>query len=279
MSTVEVQELDHAPGLGLLYPKAALTGFTRNGKELPATGYLRRAVPVELDHLVRYNRVCGFGLTDTLPPTYPHILAFPMAIKLMTSSSFPFPLIGLVHIANRIQQLRPIHAGEALDLRVWAENLAEHERGRQFEVISEAAVDGELVWREASTYLRREKSSGGKENRPEQPELPEPNAVWRLPGDLGRRYAKVSGDSNPIHLYPLSAKLFGFKRAIAHGMWTKARCLAALEGRLPEAVSVDVKFKKPLLIPGRVEFSAHENGVGWEFAVWGKGPHLLGSTT
>ena len=89
----------------------------------------------------------------------------------------------------------------------------------------------------------------------------------------------MSGDRNPIHLYPLSAKLFGFKRAIAHGMWKKARCLAALEGRLPEAVSVDVRFKKPLLIPGRVEFSAVEVSAGWEFAVWSKGPHLLGSAT
>ena len=98
-----------------------------------------------------------------------------------------------------------------------------------------------------------------------------------MPGDIGRRYGAVSGDRNPIHLHPLSARLFGFKQAIAHGMWTKARCLAALEGRLPEAVTVDVRFKKPLFIPGRVEFSARENGTGWDFAVWGKGPHLVGS--
>lgn len=280
MSTVEVQELDHAPGLGLLYPKAVLTGFSRGGKELPGTGYLRRAVPVDLAHLAQYNRVCGFGLTDLLPPTYPHILAFPMAVKLMTAPGFPFPLVGLVHIGNRIEQLRPLRADQALDLRVWSQNLAGHERGRQFEVVSEASVDGELAWREVSTYLRREKSSGGKESRPETPELPEPNGVWRVAKDIGRRYAKVSGDSNPIHLHPLSAKLFGFPRHIAHGMWSKARCLAAFEGRLPAAYTAEVSFKLPILLPGKVAFRTTRIGEGWEFdlrAARDGRPHLAGT--
>ena len=57
--------------------------------------------------------------------------------------------------------------------------------------------------------------------------MPPGGVEWRLPGDLGRRYAAVSGDRNPIHLYALTAKAFGFPRQIAHGMWSKARCLAA----------------------------------------------------
>jgi acyl dehydratase len=81
---------------------------------------------------------------------------------------------------------------------------------------------------------------------------------WRLPGDLGRRYGAVSGDRNPIHLHALTARAFGFPRAIAHGMWTKARALAALEATLPDAYTVDVAFKKPILLPGRVTFAAEE---------------------
>ena len=60
----------------------------------------------------------------------------------------------------------------------------------------------------------------------------------------------MSGDHNPIHLYPITAKALGFPRQIAHGMWTMARCVAALENRLPDAVRVDVAFKKPVLLPG-----------------------------
>ncbi|TMF44955.1 MAG: hypothetical protein E6I24_10230, partial [Chloroflexi bacterium] len=108
----------------------------------------------------------------------------------------------------------------------------------------------------------------------------DPTAIWRVPRNIGRRYAAVSGDVNPIHLNPLAARLFGFRRAIAHGMWLKARCLAALEGRLPDALTATVEFKSPLLLPSTVAFSARVAEHGWTIAVshaaTGR-PHLTGS--
>ncbi len=89
----------------------------------------------------------------------------------------------------------------------------------------------------------------------------------------------MSGDRNPIHLHPLAAKAFGFSRAIAHGMWSKARCLAAFAERLPEAYAVDVAFRKPLLLPSTVDFATRPWDTGRVFALrarCGK-PHLLGS--
>ena len=88
------------------------------------------------------------------------------------------------------------------------------------------------------------------------------SAEWKLGGDLGRRYAGVSGDRNPIHMHSLTAKPLGFPGAIAHGMWTKARCLAALDSRLPDAFAVDVRFRKPILLPARVEFASATRGRG-----------------
>ena len=85
----------------------------------------------------------------------------------------------------------------------------------------------------------------------------------------------VSGDANPIHLHGLTAKAFGQPRAIAHGMWTKARCLAALEGRLPDAYTADVRFKLPIRIPGRVAFSFSDGEFAVHDARTGK-PHLSG---
>jgi hypothetical protein len=248
--------------------RAALTSF-RRGETLAAEP-VSATLDASLKHLTAYNAVCGFALRDALPLTYPHVLGFPLQMKLMTRAGFPFPLPGLVHVGNRITQSRPLKLCEPLEITVSARDLRPHPQGTQVDVVT--SVSG--VWEGVSTYLRR---SGTGSPAGEELRRPTGSAVWRVPGDIGRRYGAASGDRNPIHLYPLSAKLFGFKRAIAHGMWTKARCLAALEGRLPEAVTVDVRFKKPLLIPGRVEFSAHETGRGWEFAVWGKGPHLVGS--
>src|SRR5690606_27752270 len=82
-------------------------------------------------------------------------------------------------------------------------------------------------------------------------------ARWQAPADIGRRYARVAGDYNPIHLSAPSAKLFGFPRAIAHGLWNKARSLAALGERLPHAgYEVEVRFQKPVLLPAELQLLA-----------------------
>jgi acyl dehydratase len=123
--------------------------------------------------------------------------------------------------------------------------------------------------------------SAGPKTAPASAALPA-TAEWRLPGDLGRRYASVSGDHNPIHVHPLTARLFGFPSAIAHGMWTKARALAALEGRLPHAYTVEVAFKRPILLPGKVVFGELVDGAegGISFGVRDArkdSTHLVGS--
>jgi acyl dehydratase len=256
-----------------LYAKIVLGAVRPRPKQLPDRE-LTRTVEADRGDLAAYDRVCGFRLRDELPATYPHVLAFPLAMELMASGSFPFSPLGLVHVGNRIEVVRPVRAGEALDLRVWAEGLGPHERGTQFELHGEAAVDGEIVWRDVSTYLHREGKSGGS-SKPDRDEPPEPSAVWQVPGDTGRRYARVSGDANPIHLHPLTAKALGQPGAIAHGMWTKARCLAALESELPESYAVDVRFKLPLRLPGRAAFSYRDGEFTVHDARSGK-PHLTG---
>jgi hypothetical protein len=252
--------------------RIARGALARRPDELPDRT-LERSVEVDRRHLAAYDRVCGFRLRDALPPTYPHVLAFPLAIELMTSTDFPFGVLGLVHVANRIEQLRPVDAGERLDLTVRAADLGPHDRGTQFALVGEASVDGEPVWRDRSTYLHLERGGGGGARERREP--PPPSAIWRIPGDIGRRYAAVSGDSNPIHLHSLTARAFGQKGAIAHGMWTKARCLAALEGHVPDAFAVDVRFKLPLPIPGRVGFSYRDGEFAVHDARSGK-PHLTG---
>jgi acyl dehydratase len=274
-------ELSSVPSLTVLYPKAVLTGFRRKGGELPNTVYTLPGMRIDRAHLAAYNRICGFRLTDELPVTYPHVLAFPLQIKLMAGSDFPFPLVGSVHVANRITQTRPLRVTEEPDLRVHLENLRAHPRGQQFDMISEALVDGEVVWTDVSTYLRRSGGSGNTERR-EETETPTPTSFWRVPNDMGRRYGDICGDRNPIHLYKLTARMFGFPRAIAHGMWTKARCLAAFEGRLPNAYTVNVTFKLPVLLPAKVAFTAREKNDGWRFDVFNaknNKPHLTGEIT
>lgn len=284
------RELRNAPSMLPLFaragaamiPGASLLPFVGGGGgEIPDEALTLTEVEINPDRLAAYDRVCGFGLRNTVPPSYPHMLAFPLHLALMTSGRFPFPAIGLVHIANRIVQYRPIDARERLSLRVWAGRIEPHPRGQQFSMHSEVKVADEIVWTESSTNLKR---GGGSENAPKADDPPASDelpatATWRLKSDLGRRYGSVSGDLNPIHVHPLTARLFGFQSAIAHGMWTKAHCLAALGPELPDAFTVKVAFKRPILLPATVQFAEARSADGIQFGVRDAkrgAPHLDG---
>ena len=260
--------------------RAALTLLpSRRGSELPSEPLRQDGVRVDRERLAAYARVCGFRLSDDLPVTYPHVLAFPLTMRLITTPGMPFPAVGLVHIANRITRLRPLTAASPLDLEVRAERLRPHGRGRQFDVVTTATVDGVRVWHGVATYLSKEPTAGERAEKGDPAPAPAPSAVWRVPARVGTDYAAVSGDRNPIHTSRVGARLFGFPRPIAHGMWSKARCLAALEGRLPSAFTVDVTFRAPILLPGTVSFAAARAADGWEFGLSGKRPHLAGQVT
>lgn len=245
------------------YLRAAIGGLPGNGL-IPVVGRvggadvpdrtLTKTVTADPQHLARYAEVCGFAEPgDALPLTYPHVLAFGMQMELMTDRRFPVPALGLVHIENRITQHRDIAPSEALDLTVRATPLQPHAKGRAFSLVTEARAGGELVWEEVSTNLARGKGDpSAARERVAPPELTEREA-WDVPEDLGRRYGGASGDRNPIHLHAVTAKLFGFPRAIAHGMWTKARAVAALD--VSGSATVDVQFVKPLLLPGRAQLA------------------------
>ena len=165
----------------------------------------------------------------------------------MVRRDFPFPVVGLVHVANRIDVLRPVDAGERLELTVRAADLREHARGRSVDIRATASVGDEVVWRGVSTYLRKEKRAGPR--APDAAPGDSHGIRWQLGRGVGTAYARVSGDRNPIHTSRLAARAFGYPGPIAHGMWTAARCLAALEGRLPKAYTVEVAFRRPIVLP------------------------------
>jgi len=267
-----------------------LPGVRKSGGD-PSTLHEVRAVTVSPDHVQRYAAVCGFPVKDTAPLTFPHVLAFPLHMAVMSSPEFPFPAIGTIHLGNRITQHRPVAVGEVLQIEVHTSAVRPHPKGRAIDFLASASADGDVVWESTSTYLRRGRtgaavSTGSADHdRDGSGEVVPGRITWRLDGAVGRRYAAVSGDHNPIHLHPLTAKAFGFPRQIAHGMWSLARCVAALENRLPDAVTVEAEFKKPILLPGTVAFGQDPvpdgAGAGIAFALTSPtsgAPHLVGRT-
>ncbi|MET9876204.1 MaoC/PaaZ C-terminal domain-containing protein [Actinacidiphila glaucinigra] len=252
----------------LTLARGVLTGLGKRpaaDAPLPAERATAPAVRVDPQRLAAYAEVCGFPPAERLPPTYPHVLGFPLAARLMARRSFPLPLLGLVHTWIEIVQRRPLRPGDRPDITVHAEELRAHRRGVEVVVVTEASVGGEVVWRDRSGYLARTRTAategggttGGGTAAAEGTGLPSV-AEWRLPAGLGRRHAAVSGDWNPIHLHPLTARPLGFPRAIAHGMWTVARCAAEAVPADAETVTLRAEFRAPVLLPGTVTYAASE---------------------
>jgi acyl dehydratase len=263
-------DLARPPAMLPLYLRAAL------GAALPRPGGRSDAVPDVMLRLTglrpaaadvaRYAAVVGQPPTDRLPLLYPSVLGFGLQLAIMTAPSFPLPALGLLHVANEVTALRPLPLGAELDVAVHAGAVRSHPRGRLVDLITEVRSDGAVVWTQTSGYLRRERRPVD-ENPTAATELSDDagpqlhfGACWRLPGDLGRRYAAVSGDVNPIHLSALTARPLGFPRAIAHGMWTAAAVVGALEGRLPEALTYTVRFRRPITLPGTVRLFTAVDG-------------------
>ncbi|NEA45519.1 MaoC/PaaZ C-terminal domain-containing protein [Streptomyces sp. SID10815] len=276
--------LSRSPALAPLLALGALRSpFKRPRPQAPypRTRLTLPSVRADPARLAAYARVCGFAPgADTLPVTYPHVLGFPLAMRLMSRADFPLPLLGLVHTSIDVTRHTATPASGTYELTVHVAGLMAHRRGTEAVVSTELRAGGEVVWASTSTYLARHRTDGAAATAapasatavPGEP-LPEVER-WVLPGDLGRRYGAASGDRNPIHLHPLSARLFGFPRAIAHGMWTVARCLAAHD--VPEAALVKARFLAPVLLPGEVVHAA--DGAG-RFALRtpdGRRTHLTG---
>ncbi|QYX78182.1 MaoC family dehydratase [Streptomyces akebiae] len=300
-----------SPGRSLRLPRAAASGLISPSR-LPRL--VLPGVRIDLARLAAYERVCGFPTgEDAVPLTYPHVLGFPAAMRIMAGRDFPLPLLGLVHTSIEITRRRRLPATAEYEITVYVDALTPHRRGTEATVVTEVR-DGEeaegglgVAWESRSTYLARHRHEREREREDEDEREDEhrrsegawadggeargdgsgdgwpggngsaggglveggskgggskgvPVVVeWRLGGDVGRRYGAVSGDRNPIHLHPLGARLFGFPRAIAHGMWTVARCLA--EHGTPPATLVRAEFRAPVPLPGAVTYTA--DGQAW----------------
>jgi acyl dehydratase len=267
-----VKTLKKMPGIVTLYPRAVLPKLktAKSASELPALAIELSNIKLNRQKIAKYSNICQLAFNhETLPATYPHILAFNLQMELMVSPCFPLPLLGLVHVKNKINSLRSIKVSESLDMKVSLTEARDTDKGIEFDLATEVFSNEELVWHSVSTYFFRKKSSPGKKEKvTEALHVYRFTQYWNIKENTGRAYALSSSDSNPIHLHKWTAKLFGFKQAIAHGMWTKARALAAFQPLLDnDQFEMEVEFKQPIFLPNRVALQYDETKQGFEFDV------------
>ena len=236
---------------------------------LPEICYVAPSVVLDDGCLKKYRALCGFKESQGVPFIFPQIMAFSLMMEFLGSQYCPWSALGMVHLANRIEQYEPLHVGDNLRVELRTGDLISHEKGQVFNIKFQLFRENQLVWQAIQSMLCRGISQPLGESYKsilDSDFVLSRQAVFSAPRNIGRHYGKVSGDLNPIHLSSLTAKAFGFKRAIAHGMWSKARALSALlpNEQVVEATSV-VEFKRPMYLPGVASLWTNRRDQSAEF--------------
>lgn len=302
--------LTHPPSLAKIYLRGALGFITKKhslGQEvtrIPSSMTIPDEIlkfQIDPDHVQKFNMVMNSTAGDSgrnsnaptttnVPIAYPQCLINGMPMNLMTHRFFPMNIVGSVHESTEILSHKPLILGEEGPLQARCHIVPEIERSDKldwiFTVITTIGSDDnaeEKVMTITNQYriLNPQRNKVKLVENPAKPEPVdyendpqwEPIATWNFPVDTGRRYALLNGDINPIHLFPITAKIFGYKSCIAHGMYSV--CQLMNEPRFLDGTvkSVSARFTRPTFLPSPAvkafwnPASATENGDGHEYVI------------
>jgi acyl dehydratase len=294
LEAVEPIVLDRSPGILAVLVRAAWRAAGRPqgvlpvGRRFPALATQLRGVRVSSAQVAAYRAVCQLpGDDQVLPLPMPEILFFGLLGALATDARLPISPFGLIHIRQTMTGRQPLGVDRPYDLEARLAAARRTEKGYELDMrLSLAAGDtgGEdVLWQAVTTLLSRAPAArrGTRKGKPQTPVERAGTFEIQVPGDIGRAYARVSGDWNPHHLWPITARPLGYRRPIAHGMWTLARLI----GQLPAEVDttrgrVEASFHRPVLLPGTITVRVAAEGDAWALDAWSpeRGtPHLHGT--
>jgi len=227
-----------------------------SGTRIEPVELVARTIRLSSAHLQRYREICGAPQSQGIPPAYLHVVAMPLHMQLFVVKNFPVKVLGLIHLRNTIRVLGRIDANKPLRLSVLFDTMRLTDFGQEYDFTTRYEQDGQIVWDEVSTMFARGNTApreGAKRpsiERSTHPDVGVTIETLDIAENTGWRYARISGDFNPIHLTARTAKMFGFKQAVAHGMWSLGRCLGSAALHLPaNPMQIDTQFKLPVYVP------------------------------
>lgn len=241
----------------------------------------RAGIAVEGAAIRAYARATGgdhlfafYGEGAVAPPFLAATWEPALALELLAGIDPPLPLGPVVHLATECTWARPLRPGDRARCRVALERAEPVRRGIRFTVSTRTwAGEGRLASEATSAFLLKVALPDGPRAEPDPSRAPAHGWAelvrWSLPASAGRRYARVSGDWNPIHLWGATARPFGFRAPILHGYATAARAAHALVDLLfhgdPLALRrMQVAFRAPLSLPCTATlFVAEHGGERW----------------
>lgn len=256
------------------YARIILTRRPGNPHETPLPRLLGRMENITPDpeNLSRYREVCGLKNDGKIPVLYPHVLASPVYMHLLSHKEFPIPLIGSLHLRNHIICHRPIDEREPLTLEVTTGDKRIVKQGIEFDFTILLSSHGERLWESITTWLKKGDYGAAHAQSPHADIIkPIYNGVEHaesyIPKEIGKRFARITGDYNPIHISKYAAPLFGLKRDVAHAMWVCADTIRQLPRHKKESpLRVDLAFKGPLFLDSRylVKIKVEHNALRFD---------------
>ncbi len=257
MNTVSVIPYSRIPPLAALLGKALISRKPglKDVESLERIDRIVSGAKISPDTLAAFRDLCNFNSADGIPLPFFYVLAQRLQLVMLTDPRFPLGIAGLVHISNSFRQYRQAGLSDSFDMRCHVGGDSMVPAGREFEIVTEFLIDARTAVECRSRFLSRKRGRTPR-NKPGTPSVPlEGRRIpLRLPADAGRRYAKVSGDYNPIHLYGWTARLFGFRRPIVQGIYLLSLALSRLEETGSHSCrELSVEYKLPVYLPAEVD--------------------------
>ncbi len=292
---VEIKKMPAIPGL---FAKMICLSMVRpsglnQGRILKNTCLIFFFFSLEPKKINQFKTICGYDSgpeadkAPAVPAPYVQTLFIGILSRFISSNYFPINPMGLIQVGQSFELKRPINLDETLDLSCSLIDMTQTEKGIHtrflLEARSELKSKNEVVWQGISTYFTRAKTMPKTKRKEQQEETPlKVVETIQVPRNTGLKYAAVSGDYNPHHLYGWTAKFIGFKQPIAHGMWSLARAGASLEKRFgyPPALQMQGSLKLPIFMPATITLGVKAKAGQAQFEIRDKEkslPHLKGT--
>lgn len=277
MTTDTIQlHYDQVPSFFPIYRRLLMGRRARHlkGQALPHFCARWTGARADADRIRRYAQVCGLPDDGAYPLLYPHVLTSAIHIDIISRPEFPLSPMGAVHTRMHVLQHAPIAAEATVDIECNLTATRVLKAGVEFEITTVLSLGGVKVWESLSANLIRGKKFGEPEEASPLAHMPDPGGElaeygWIVPKDMGWRYAKITGDYNPIHISRLLARTMGFDRDLIHGMWSAARCLAHLPQLDPaRPIRTDILFKGPVYMESSVTMKHATGESGHDFELY-----------
>mgnify|MGYP000170239714 CR=1 FL=1 len=265
------------PGLPTLYLKAGIKRNAKQLKSLPELSLTVSGFKINRKQLSNYLNTFEYESTKLLPAPFLYLATQAIQLYMLTLPEFPLSPAGLVHLGVRFEQTKELSPEWQGNVVMSIINQRRSRKGLVLDIESRFENNAGIVCLTiTSTYLARAVKVRHDGSLPKLVCFDETQlnggrifeSGFSVGRHAGKLYARLSGDYNPIHLYGWSAKLFGFKRPIIHGLYMVSKAYSELYKQHKELPLEGLfQFKSPLYLPGKANLRLKANNDHWVILV------------